>query len=201
MAGELEPKRYIVDKTGLPENFPTYKHSGEFCEALGRTVATYGFLEETLGKAIFSFTATRESSKDQIQAELEKWLSTLERALSDPLGGLIDAYGKAVRNNRSATITNLDDLLEDLRKAAGLRNVLCHGSWRAPDKQGCSVPLFVDRVFETPIDVAYLQQVRLHVVELICEVVNTVTHMGWRFPGSSGPGNPIVQFSTRRRFN
>ena len=128
MAGEVEPKRYIVDDKGLPENFPTHRHSGEFCEALGRTVATFGFLEETLGKAIFSFTATREISEDQIQAEFEKWLPTLERGLSDPLGGLIDAYGKAVRNNKAATITNLDNLLEDLRKAAVLRNVLCHGS-------------------------------------------------------------------------
>jgi hypothetical protein len=164
---------------------------------LGRTVATFGFLEETLGKAIFSFTATREIPEDQIQAEFEKWLPTLERALSDPLGGLIDAYGKAVRNNKAATITNLDNLLEDLRKAAVLRNVLCHGSWRVPDRQCRSVPFFVDkknRIFETPIDVAYLCQVRRHVVELICNVINTVTHMGWRFPGSSGPGNPIVQF-------
>ena len=59
------------------------------------------------------------------------------------------------------------------------------------------MPFFVDkknRIFETPIDVAYLCQVRRHVVELICNVINTVTHMGWRFPGSSGPGNPIVQF-------
>ena len=58
------------------------------------------------------------------------------------------------------------------------------------------MPFFVDkkkRIFETPIDVAYLGQVRQHVVELICNVINTVTHMGWQFPGSSGPGNPIFQ--------
>ena len=33
--------------------------SPQFWEQLGRTVATYGFLEEVLGKAIFAFTATR----------------------------------------------------------------------------------------------------------------------------------------------
>jgi hypothetical protein len=115
-----------------------------------------------------------------------------------PLGGLIDTYGRAVRNNKAATITNLDSLLEDLRKAAVIRNVICHGSWRVPDNQGRSVPFFVvnkrNRIFDTPIDVAYLHQVRQHVVELICNVINSVTHMGWQFPGSSGPGNPIVQF-------
>lgn len=194
--GEEEPKRYIVDCANLPQNFPTHRHSGEFWEELGRTVATFGFLEEVLGKAIFSFTATRQFPEDQIESEFEKWLPTLERALSDPLGGLIVTYGKAVRDNKAATITNLDDLLESLRDASVIRNVLCHGSWRVPDEEGRSVPLFVDkknRVFETAIDISYLKQVRRHVAELACEVITTVTHMGWQFPGSSGPGNPIFK--------
>jgi hypothetical protein len=196
MTGDAEPKRYTVDYKNLPENFPTQRHSSEFWEALGRTVATFGFLEEALGKAIFSFTATREIPEDRIQVEFEKWLPTLQRALSDPLGGLIDTYDKAVRNNKAASITNLDSLLEHLRKAAAIRNVLCHGSWRVPDERGRSVPLFVDkknRIFETPIDIAYLRQVRQHVVELTCVIISTVTHMGWQFPGTSGPGKPIVQ--------
>ena len=50
----------IVDFKNLPQMFPTNRHEPQFWEMLGRTVATYGFLEETLGKAIFSFTATRE---------------------------------------------------------------------------------------------------------------------------------------------
>jgi len=87
LTGEDKPKRYIVDSRNLPENFPTHKHSGEFWGALGRTVATFGFLEETLGKAIFSFTATREIPEEEAQVEFEKWLPTLQRALSDPLGG------------------------------------------------------------------------------------------------------------------
>jgi hypothetical protein len=191
-----EPKQYTINRKSLPENFPTHRHSGEFWETLGRTVATFGFLEEILGKAIFSFTATRKIPENERQAEFEKWLLTLQRALSDPLGGLIDTYGKAVRSNNAAKITDLDDLIEGLRRASAIRNVICHGSWRVPDKQGRSVPLFVDKnnkVFETPIDIAYLREVRQDVVELTCKVIKTVTDMGWQFPGSSGPGNPIVQ--------
>ncbi len=196
MTDDPEPKRYFVDHKNLPKGYPTHLHSAEFWEALGRTIATFGFLEETLGKAIFSFTATRQFPEDELEAEFEKWQPTLEKALSDPLGGLIDSYGKAVRPNSSATISNLDELLEDLRAASTLRNVLCHGSWRTPDDQGRSIPLFVDRrnqVFQDAIDVAYLQQVQQHVAELVCAVINTVTHMGWQFPGSGGPGNPILQ--------
>jgi hypothetical protein len=189
-----EPKRFAVDVSGVPALFPTHKHSPQFWEALGRTVGTFGFLEETLGKAIFSFGATRDVPEEDLEAEFEKWLPTLERALSDPLGNLVDAYGKAVRTNKSATITNLDDLLVDLRKASSIRNVLCHASWRAPDVQGGALPFFVNRkneVFDGLIDVAYLNQVQRHVAELTCAVVSSVTHMGWQFPGSSGPGTPI----------
>lgn len=106
---------------------------------------TFGFLEEMLGKAIFAFSATREYPEDELEAAFERWLPTLERALVDPLGSLIESYGKAVRDNQNAMIANLDDLLEDIRKAARVRNVLCHGSWRLPDARGRSVPFFVNR--------------------------------------------------------
>jgi hypothetical protein len=35
----------------LPPGFPTQAHSPAFWEALGRAVATFGFLGEMLGKA------------------------------------------------------------------------------------------------------------------------------------------------------
>jgi hypothetical protein len=198
---DSESKCFMIDTQKLPTDFPTHKHAPEFWEALGCTVATFGFLEEVLGKAIFSFTGTRRVPPNKAQAEFEKWLPTLERALSDPLGGLIDSYAKAVRANTGTTITNIDELVEKLRKASVIRNVLCHGSWKIPDKEGRSLPLFVDKnkeVFETPIDVAYLKQMQRHVAELTCAVISSVTAMGWQFPGSNGPGLPIWPGTGRR---
>lgn len=146
----------VVDASGLPDGFPTHRHDPAFWEALGRAVATFGFLEEILGKAIFAFTATRPYNDDEeLQQAYEAWLPKLERALTDPLGNLIDAYGKAIREQPNAALTNVDDLLADLRKASELRNVLCHGSWRSPNANGASVPLFVNRqklVFDTAVD-------------------------------------------------
>ena len=188
-------KRVVIDTGSLPDKYPTHRHSSEFWEALGRTVATYGFLEEILGKAIFVFTATREYQEDEVKEALENWSRTLERALYDPLGNLIDSYSKSVRENSNSTIENLDDLVEKLRKASKVRNVLCHGSWRYPDVDGKSVPFFINRqneIFDTPVDVLYLEKVQRHVSELACAVVNSVTHMGWKFPGSNGPGKLII---------
>lgn len=185
----------LIDVAELPDQYPTQFHEPTFWEQLGRTVATFGFLEEVLGKAIFSFTATREYADDEIDSALREWLPILEKAVTNPLGNLIDTFGKAVRENPKATIENLDDLLEDLRKASSLRNVLCHGSWREPDEEGSSIPFFINRqkeVFETAVDILFLQQTQRHVAELACAVINTVTHMGWQFPGSKSPGHSIM---------
>jgi hypothetical protein len=194
-----EQKRFVVDLNGLPSLFPTQRHDPKFWEALGRAVATFGFLEEVLGKAIFAFTATRQYPESEIEAAYKNWLPTLERALADPLGNLIDSYGKAVRKHSEASIENFDVLFCDLRKASAIRNVLCHGSWPPPDTNGRSLPLFVNKqkmVWDRPIDLPFLEQTQKAVAEMACAVVNTVTHMGWQFPGSRGPGKPIFEKTT-----
>jgi hypothetical protein len=154
-----------------------------------------------LGKAIFAFTATTQYQESDIDAAYARWLPTLEKALIDPLGNLIETYGKSVRNNSAATIETLDELLRELRAASVIRNVLCHGSWETPGADGRSLPLFVNRqkmVWDTPIDIAFLNQTQKSVAELGCAVVSTVTHMGWQFPGSHGPGKPIFEKPAKR---
>jgi hypothetical protein len=99
-----------------------------------------------------------------------------------------------VREHPNATIENFDDLIRDLKEAAKVRNVICHGSWRSPDTEGASLPFFVNRQqerFDTSIDITWLGQLQKHVSELICSVINTVTHMGWQFPGGAGSGKVI----------
>lgn len=189
-----EMDHYVIDQSRLHTDFPTHIQPAEFWEALGRTTATFGLLEEVLCKAIFALTATRPYSDAEIASAYEEWVVKLERSLSDPLGNLIDTYGKAVREHPEATISNRDDLLKDLRAASKIRNVLCHGSWRTPDSSGASIPFYVNKQserFDTPIDKAWLEHTRRHTVELICAVINSVTHMGFQFPGSSGPGVPV----------
>ena len=185
---------YVIDQSGLPSKYPTHLHEAEFWEALGRAVATFGFLEEVLGRAIFSFTATKPYSEEEIQKAYDEWLPKLECALTDQLVGLVNSYSKAVREHPQAKITNFEDLIEDLKEASKLRNVLCHGSWRSPDASGASVPHFVNRqkeVFETAINIEFLNRTQQHTASLVSAVIKTVAHMGWQFPGTSGPGKVI----------
>jgi hypothetical protein len=192
---QLHPwSRICLNLSQKDSSYPTHRHSPEFWEALGRAVATFGSLEETLGKAIFALTATTSYPENEIQAAYEAWLPKLERALSDPLGKLIDTFGKSLRDHCEATISNLDYLLSDLRKASEFRNVICHGSWRLPDENSFSIPHYVNhhqQVFLTPIDAQYLVQVQRGTAELIFSVMDCVTTMGYNFPGSDGPGKQI----------
>lgn len=187
-------KGYFVDLADLPDGFPTHRHEAAFWESLGRAVATFGFLEEVLGKAIFVFTATQTYNRAEIQQAYIEWLPKLEHALIDPLGNLIDAYGKAVRDHQDAAIDNLDDLLGDLRRTAQMRNILCHGSWRLPNTSGASIPFFMNRqkeIIDSEMDRQFIDKVQRHTANLACAVINTVTQMGWQFPGSAGPGKTI----------
>ncbi len=185
---------FIIDQNSLPEKFPTHAHDAVFWESLGRTIATFGFLEDVLSRAIFAFTATRPYKEHEIQKAYLDWLPILEHALTDQLGNLINTYEKVVRDNPNATIENLDELVDGLREASKIRNVLCHGSWGVPNANGASIPFFVNRkkeIFDTAIDCQFLDQVQQSTTELSCLVINTVTHMGFQFPGSKGPGKPI----------
>lgn len=185
---------YIFDHDALPDRFPTHKHDPAFWEALGRAVATFGFLEDVLTKAISAVRATIPYPEEEIEEAYRVWLSTSERALVDPLGPLIDVYGKAVRNS-NATVENFNDLIAELRDVSKIRNAICHGYWGLPDSTGATVPSFVNKQkerFSTPIDTSFLDQLQRRTVRLACSVINTVTRMGWQFPGSSGPGEVIL---------
>lgn len=193
MNGDKKDK-YIVDESKLPDEFPTHFQTSDFWESLGRAVATFGFLEETLAKAIFAFTATKTYNESEIEEAFLEWVPKLERTLTDTLGSLIDTYGKAVKEHQESMITNFDDLLNDLREISKIRNVLCHGSWRMPNSNGASVPFFVNRkkeMFETAVDLEFINEVQRNAAKLACEVFSSVTCMGWQFPGSSGPGKVI----------
>lgn len=190
----MRPLGHLIQRDALPKAFPTHRHTPEFWEALGRAVATFGFLEEMLGKAIFALTATTHHAGAEAEKAYVAWQSKLERALMDPLGSLTTEYEKAFRNHQSANVENLAALVAQLRLAAELRNVICHGSWRPPDSNGSTVPFFANKrreTFQTPINVSFLIQLQQSTADLACTVMDSVTHMGFQFPGSNGPGGAI----------
>lgn len=185
----------IIDRESVHPLFPTHQHTADFWEQLGRTIATFGFLEDVLAKAIFAFNATTKYTEEDAQKMLEKWPSILQNAITETLYPLAEAFGKVVRDHQDADFQNVNDLVNDIKQAADIRNALCHGLWQTPDPSGRSSLRYFNKKlekFDTPIDAAWLKQVQDHVVTLSCEVINSVTVMGWQFPGGGGPGSPIL---------
>jgi hypothetical protein len=185
---------FVVAMDQLHEQFPTHLHDVSFWEALGRTIATFGFLEKVLGRAIFAFTATNTYPEHEIQKAYDEWLPILQKAASETLKPLIDLYENSV-NESGELPPKFDQLLKELREASAIRNVLCHSSWEKSDTDGKSLPIFIRKKdmlkFDTLVDVAWLSQTRSTVVRIACEVVNSVTAKGFQFPGTNGPGQQI----------
>jgi hypothetical protein len=174
--------------------WPTHLHNPSFWETLGRTVATVGLLEECLAKAIFVITGNKPvSDLENIDNEVKKWADELLKAVSDTLGTLITKFEKAVDDSQNIEVANFKEFINQLRELCVWRNILCHCSWRAPDDEGKSVPLFINRngdILKSKIDEDTLRQVMNSAAELSLEVINTITANGFQWPGSNGPGKP-----------
>lgn len=196
--------RTIIDRDSLPKRFPTHLHDPEFWEHLGRAIASFGFLEDTLRRAYLVFTGTTLVALEEAEQEVKKWGAKLESIMTMQLWNLAKDFESAVNANPNSSTVNINELVADIKKAAELRNILCHGSWMLPDNEGRSLPRFSkkDRAtgkivqFADKIGIEHLSQVQAHVTDLICSVIDTVTHMGYQFPGGAGPGR---QFYDRQK--
>lgn len=187
---EKGTKRFRIDHDGLPDKFPTHEYESIFWESLGRAIATFGFLEHVLKKAIFVITGTQSFEEDKIEQEFKKWVEKLETTLHDPLGKLIDDYESEMQKHPDVEIAKFDVLLDELRKAKQIRDILCHSSWQKPDISGATTPYFLNRKNQkvsTAMDREFIDQVQQKTTNLACEVINSVTQMGWQFPGIPGP--------------
>ena len=190
----MDHERHVIDLNKLSKNDFTELHPSEFWEELGRTVATYGVLEETLAKASFVFSGTKVAPTENIELAVSEWVKGLEKSLSETLGSLINRFQGATKNHPELSTDNIGELCEELRNSARIRNALCHGSWRSANDQGKFKLFYFDQKlgrFEDLVDIQYLQQTRLAVCKLTANVINTVTHMGYSFPGSQSPGEQI----------
>ncbi len=112
-------KKLVIDFDQLPKDFPTHLHTSEFWEALGRTVATFGFLEEILGKAIFAITVSKNSTTEELDFRYSKWVPIFESALTDQLYKLAESYGKSAKTHQEfkSESQSIQALVDDIKKS------------------------------------------------------------------------------------
>ncbi|MBZ8141310.1 hypothetical protein CLD22_15575 [Rubrivivax gelatinosus] len=182
-----------VAREKFPLHWPTHRHPPEFWEQLGRTIAAFSFLEETLKKAILAVAATADYGEGEMR-ELAKWPDQHRRALTDTLCPLADVYSKVILAHQAADFKDVGVLVDDIKKVADLRNVLCHGSWRAPGADTKSTLQYFTTgggKFDEAIDIAWLRELQGRVVNMTCRVIDSVTVLGCEFPEGAGPGEEI----------
>lgn len=169
----------------LPENYPTHRHPAELWEQLGRAVATFGFLEEMLKKAILAF----EGYQPYSEAKHEEFEKLIKSMAPSTLGALIAPYKKAAYKyyNTPQQQVSINSLIDDLESLKDYRNPICHASWYAPDEEGKSKIFFIRRngllSFDTKIDTAFLIQTRVHTAEVADSVIKSVIAANLDFPG------------------
>lgn len=158
-------------------------------------MATFGYLEEVLAFAIFAFSSERRFPDLEVGKRFDEWLPEFVKDLQETLPTLIEKYRVAVQQNQRVNFFGLDEVIEQMRTIVHLRNALCHASWKRPDAEGRSFPLFIRRsgeMLDGPIDVSFLKQTQLATADMARVVIETVTRMGWQFPGIPSPGEPLI---------
>lgn len=117
-----------------------YLLPADFAAALGQAVATFGWLEEVLKRALFSLERVR-LARDLTAAELARWRQHMTDIADDSLGTLIEQLDSALR--RHPGIDDRDDINDRLVVLKHQRNLICHASWSPTAEKARWRPAFV----------------------------------------------------------
>ncbi len=121
----------VVDRARLPEHWPTNGGSSALWEALGRTVATFSHLEDTMARAWFGLTATREfQNMEQAEAAFPRWEKALKESPTDSLHSFTKMLKKAFDDDDRVPDEVAGTFLVHLDQVRVWRNALCHGVWQ-----------------------------------------------------------------------
>lgn len=117
-----------------------YTLPGDFAAALGQCVASFGWLEEVIKRAIYALDRARLAD-DLTPEELQAWLTRIGGIADDSMGTLIEQLDAAMRRHPGLRDRNqITDRLGEIRL---YRNLLCHASWRPTDRKTHWHPAFV----------------------------------------------------------
>ena len=193
VVSETHRARYNVARERMPDRWPTHRCPAGFWEELGRTIATFGFLEDCLTRANLALTASREyESVEDAEQAFGVWERDLERSLDESLGVLIERFVRALSKDHQFREAYVKEIETKLHKIADWRNALCHGSWTDYDRRSEMATLrYWPRKgwrehSEQPISRENLEAICRDVVDITCRVIDAVTSDDIQFPGAEG---------------
>ena len=133
--------RYLpINRSPFGPDWPLRHGRSEFWEALGRTVATFGYLEDILARACYCLAAGTErfgpEPADIDEGHFRKWLGTLDRSLTDGMGALTRRLEEVLKEDNRIPHCARTELIEQLDELRSWRNAICHGSWSFLNEDG-----------------------------------------------------------------
>ena len=188
------------DRTGrsylvhVPDEWPTHLCPPELWEEFGRSIATFGFLEDVIKRACLAVSYPSGNITEQ---DSTKWEQSLELSVSDPMGRLADRLAKDLKPDAHLSQDQVTGIINGLKDRAELRNALCHGTWTDYDPvTGLATLRFFPRNEwrkhnEFSLSRSKLARIRRETTDVTRELIGAVVSKGIQFPGSSSPGNPV----------
>ena len=155
-----------------------YTLPADFAAALGQCVASFGWLEEIIKRAIYALDRARLAD-DLTPEELQAWLTRIGGIADDSMGTLIEQLDAAMRRHPGLRDRNqITDRLGEIRLH---RNLLCHASWR-PTADGTHWhPAFVSSKGEVQAEALALEdleRIRGQTVEVGTRVLRVMRASG-----------------------
>lgn len=155
-----------------------YDLPDDLAAALGQCVASFGWLEEIIKRAIYALDRARLAD-DLTEEELQTWLTHIGAIADDSMGTLIEQLDAAMRRHPGLRDRNrITDRLGEIRLH---RNLLCHASWRPTADKARWHPAFVNtrgEVQREPLDIAALERIREATVEIGIRVLRVMRATG-----------------------
>ena len=183
----------IEELKTLLEDTPVHDPSSLFWEEIGRTVATFGMLEDLLPRALYKITGHQTVDEEgDAQQQVKVWCAALIRNMSDTLGGLAHTLETAWTNRDGELHSENADIVKEIRALAKARNQVCHAVYQdfmTPDvarETGGRNHLDGDKADHEGDPMTALQDVRLRVVAAIA-ALRTEVRVSYRsgFPGAN----------------
>ena len=126
------------------KNWPTHEGDSEFWEELGRTVATFGFLELIIAKALFPLTGSMEQERELTEEDFQAWIKQLQDALSVSIGRLAPMLETAFQEDSRISQEEKSDIIFKLEQLKQWRNILCYAAWVKFNTDGEGRPIFIN---------------------------------------------------------